>query len=63
VPTILVLNESDRADPEALDELQRELGGVVVSARTGEGLERLESKIQQALWHEGYDVVPAYEDA
>ena len=61
VPTILVLNKADAADSETLDELRRDLDGVVVSALTGQGLDALEAKIQQALWHEGYDVVPAYE--
>ena len=61
VPVIGVLNKVDAADPGLLHELQHDLGGVPVSARTGQGLDELERQLQQALWHEGYDVVPAYE--
>ena len=61
VPAILVLNKADAADPEELEELRRELGGVPVSALTGQGLDVLERLVQEALWREGYDVVPSYE--
>ncbi len=62
VPTVLVLNKADVADPEALAELVRGLGGVAVSSLRGAGLAELETIIERALWSEGFAVVPAYEN-
>ena len=62
VPTVLVLNKADAADPEALSELVRGLGGVAVSSLRGDGLAELETLIERALWSEGFAVVPAYEN-
>ncbi len=62
VPTVLVLNKADAADPEALAELRRNLGGIAVSALRGDGLAELETAVERALWSEGFAVVPAYEN-
>ncbi len=61
VPTILVLNKADAAEPAVLDELRLTLGGVEVSALKGRGLEQLEGQMERALWSEGFAVVPSYE--
>ena len=61
LPVIVVLNKSDAADPEAIEELRKDLGGIPVSAKTGDGLDRLETLLQGTLWREGYEVVPSYE--
>lgn len=47
---ILVLNKTDIADPEKIDQWTRIHGeGILVSAKTGEGLELLSKAIEQAL--------------
>ncbi len=61
VPVIVVLNKTDAADPDDLAELRQTLGGIPVSAKTGDGLDRLEELLQGTLWREGYEVVPSYE--
>jgi len=61
IPVMLVLNKADRADPDALDELQRNLGGTAVSALRSDGLDVLERQMESLLWQEGFQVVPAYE--
>lgn len=49
-PRILVLNKTDIADPEKIDQWTRIHGaGIPVSAKTGEGLELLAKAIEQAL--------------
>jgi len=62
VPTILVLNKTDLADDETIEELKLSLGGVPVSAVTRAGLDELLLQIESSLWKEGYSVVPSYED-
>lgn len=50
VPEILVLNKADAAEPFAIERLrQREPHMVVVSARTGEGIEKLRAAIAAAI--------------
>lgn len=50
IPELLVLNKVDAADPEVVDRvLRREPAAVVVSARTGQGLDALRERIAQAL--------------
>lgn len=50
IPELLVLNKADIADPDVVDRvLRREPGSVVISARTGAGLEDLADRIALAL--------------
>ena len=50
IPEIIVLNKADAADPFVIARLrQREPRSVVVSARTGEGIEALEQMISEAI--------------
>src|SRR6516225_3098069 len=50
VPELVVINKIDDADPLALKALQlRERGSVLVSAKTGEGLDELGDAIEEAL--------------
>lgn len=50
IPELLVLNKVDVADPDVVDRvLRREPGSVVISARTGAGLEELAERIAVAL--------------
>ncbi len=50
VPELVVINKIDDADPVALKALQlRERGSVLVSAKTGEGLDQLRAAIEAAL--------------
>ncbi len=50
VPELVVINKADAADPLALDRLRRrEPHSVVVSARTGEGLDELRTVIAREL--------------
>ena len=50
VPEIVVVNKADAADPEVLDRLRRhEKHVLVVSARTGQGLDELRDAIDAAL--------------
>ena len=50
IPELLVLNKVDVADPEVVDRvLRREPRAVVISARTGAGLEELAERIAEAL--------------
>ena len=50
VPEYIVLNKADAADPEVLDRLQRrEKRSIVVSARTGAGIEALNDLITDEL--------------
>jgi GTP-binding protein HflX len=50
IPELLVLNKVDAADPEVVDRvLRREPGAVVVSARTGAGLDDLVERIGEGL--------------
>ena len=50
VPQLVVINKADVADPEVIDQLRRrEPGSVVVSARTGDGLEQLVDAVAAAL--------------
>ncbi len=50
IPEIIVVNKADAADPQMLDQLRRqERHAIVVSARTGEGLQELRDAIDAAL--------------
>ncbi len=50
IPEIIVLNKADVADPFVVERLrQREPNHVIVSARTGEGIEELLAKISAAI--------------
>jgi GTP-binding protein HflX len=50
VPELIVLNKVDAADPEVVDRLRaRERSLVVVSARTGEGLDELRRRVDELL--------------
>jgi GTPase len=50
VPEIIVINKGDLADPMALAPiLHRETGAIVVSARTGEGIDKLRSLVEASL--------------
>jgi GTP-binding protein HflX len=50
VPEIIVINKGDVADPMALAPiLHRETGAIVVSARTGEGIDKLKAQVEAAL--------------
>jgi GTP-binding protein HflX len=50
VPELVVINKSDAADPHVIDRLlRRESHAVVVSARTGSGIEELMERIAAAL--------------
>jgi GTP-binding protein HflX len=50
VPELVVVNKSDAAEPEVLDELlRREPNAIAVSARTGAGLEELLDRVALAL--------------
>jgi GTPase len=50
VPELVVVNKSDAADPAVLDRLRRnERGAVIVSARTGQGIDELRRAIEEAL--------------
>ncbi|RKS77437.1 GTP-binding protein HflX [Motilibacter peucedani] len=57
VREIVVVNKADAADPAVLDRLVRnEPSAVVVSARTGEGLDELRSALEAALPHPDVEV-------
>lgn len=50
LPEIVVLNKADAADPYVVERLrQREPRNVVVSARTGEGIEELQQLISESI--------------
>jgi GTP-binding protein HflX len=50
VPELVVINKSDAADPIVVESLRRREGGsVVVSARTGAGLDDLRDALEEAL--------------
>jgi GTP-binding protein HflX len=50
IPEIIVLNKVDAADPFVVERIrQRERSVVVVSARTGEGLEELRERISESI--------------
>jgi GTP-binding protein HflX len=50
VPEIIVLNKADAADPEVVDRLlRREKRSIVVSARTGAGIEELQDLVTAEL--------------
>ena len=57
VPEIVVFNKADAADPDVLDRLRRrEPHSVVVSARTGQGIEELLAAIEQDLPRPEFEV-------
>lgn len=50
IPEIIVLNKADAADPFILERMrQREPNQVIVSARTGEGIDELKQKIADTI--------------
>ena len=50
IPEIIVLNKADAADPFILERMrQRESNHVIVSARTGEGIDELKQKIADTI--------------
>ncbi|MCV9995000.1 GTPase HflX [Paeniglutamicibacter sp. ZC-3] len=50
IPEIIVLNKADVADPFVVERLrQREPNHVIVSARTGEGIDELQARISAAI--------------
>ena len=50
IPEIIVLNKADAADPFILERMrQRELNHIIVSARTGEGIDELKQKIADTI--------------
>ena len=50
IPEIIVLNKADAADPFTLERMrQREPNHVIVSARTGEGIDELKQKIADTI--------------
>ena len=57
VPEIVVFNKADAADPDVLARLlRREPHSVVVSARTGEGIDELLAAIEQDLPRPEFEV-------
>ncbi|WP_125611489.1 GTPase HflX [Specibacter cremeus] len=57
IPEIIVLNKADVADPFAVERLrQKERRTVVVSARTGEGIEELLAAIADSIPRPGVDL-------
>jgi GTP-binding protein HflX len=57
VREVIVVNKSDAADPEVLDRIQRhEKHSIVVSARTGAGLDELRALIAEELPRPTIDV-------
>ena len=57
VPEIVVLNKADAADPEVIARLRRrEPHSVVVSARTGEGIDKLLAAIEDDLPRPAFEV-------
>jgi GTP-binding protein HflX len=57
VPELVVLNKADAADPEVIARLRaRERSMVVVSARTGEGLDELRARVAELLPHPEVEV-------
>ena len=64
VPVLRVLNKIDVADPEQLNQARHDVGGVLVSAVTREGLDDLMKGLEQHLWRKGHgDVRPAWQQA
>jgi GTP-binding protein HflX len=49
VPELVVVNKADIADPSVLRQLRAETGVVAVSARTGEGIEALRSRVAELI--------------
>ena len=49
VPELLVVNKVDAAEPERIDELLAEEGGIAVSAATGEGIDKLVATVGERL--------------
>ncbi len=57
IPEIVVLNKADAADPFVIERLrQREPRTVVVSARTGEGIDELQEAIRAAIPRPGVEL-------
>jgi GTP-binding protein HflX len=57
VPELVVVNKADSAEREVLDRLiEAEPSAVVVSARTGEGVEALLARVEEGLPHPDIDV-------
>jgi GTP-binding protein HflX len=57
VPELIVINKSDAADPIVVDRLRhREKNCVLISARTGAGLDELRDVLEEALPHRDREV-------
>jgi len=57
IPEIIVLNKADAADPFILERMrQREPNHVIVSARTGEGIDELKQKIADTIPRPSFEV-------
>ncbi len=57
VPELIVINKSDAADPIVVERLRlREKNCVLVSARTGAGLDKLQDVLEEALPHRDREV-------
>ncbi len=62
VPVQLVLNQIDRLDAEQLAEVQREHGGLAVSALQRTGLDELLESLERQLWRDGHgDLRPKWQ--
>jgi GTP-binding protein HflX len=48
-PTVVALNKIDRLEPGAARALLARFDGVAISARTGEGMESLRTRVDEAL--------------
>ncbi|HGY08541.1 MAG TPA: GTPase HflX [Oceanithermus profundus] len=57
-PTLVVINKADRADPFDRMQLEEQLGGAVVSALKGTGVEALQSRIARSLVARGRPAQP-----
>jgi GTP-binding protein HflX len=60
-PECLVLNKCDRLDPLQVERLARRLGGIPISARTGEGLDRLLAHLDPMMFPDEQELPEAAE--
>ncbi|WP_181392137.1 GTPase HflX [Deinococcus irradiatisoli] len=49
LPSVVALNKADQTDPEVLEQERARLGGVAISAHSGEGLSQLRHVLSQTL--------------
>jgi GTP-binding protein HflX len=57
-PRLVVLNKTDRIDPELAERLERALSGVAVSAINPDTLPKLTERIRLELWRQDLDTAP-----